>query len=289
MYYGDALPTFTYKINGFKYDDDFNDVFTGTVTFRITNSSNVVVTTSPLPAGVYNIVPVVQFKTPIDYTVELTPGTLYVNPKGPGTKKLKPKLDCVEQLPGNHPSHFKYVAHFACDNDNPQTVYVPIGEDNSLVSLGSFSGTQPEVYPPGTTKFDIYFDGKKLIWTIRTFDINQKTSVGTEASSSSSRCPAGYVSSNSVVSAPEEVMLNESDVRVYPNPVNNELYIQFRNMNIFEKDIRMYDLLGRVVPVTISKISSQAAKVYTQGLTPGMYLIRILDAKETRTIKILKK
>jgi hypothetical protein len=60
-------------------------------------------------------------------------------------------------------------------------------------------------------------------------------------------------------------------------------------MNIFEKDIRMYDLLGRVVPVTISKISSQAAKVYTQGLTPGMYLIRILDAKETRTIKILKK
>jgi hypothetical protein len=289
IYYGDALPTFTFKINGLKYDDDFSDVFSGTVTFKITNSSGVVVTTSPLPAGVYNVVPVVQIKQPIDYTVTLSAGTLYVNPKGPGAKKLKPKLDCVEQLPSNHPSGFKYVAHFACDNDNPTTVFVPIGDDNLLIAQGSKSGVQPEVFPPGTTKFDIYFDGKKLIWTVRTFDINQKTSVGTEASSSSARCPSGYVSSSSVVSTPEEIMVNEHDLSVYPNPVSNELYIEFRNMNIFEKDIRMYDLLGRVVQVTISKISSHAAKVYTGGLTPGMYLIRILDAKETKTIKILKK
>ena len=154
---------------------------------------------------------------------------------------------------------------------------------------GSKSGVQPEIFAPGTTKFDVYFDGKKLTWTIRTFDINQKTSVGTEASSSSARCPKGYVSSSSVVSDQQEIMVNERDIRVYPNPVSKELYIQFRNMNIFEKDIRMYDLLGRVVPVTISKISAQAAKVYMEGLTPGVYLIRILDDKEIRTIKILKR
>jgi hypothetical protein len=39
-------------------------------------------------------------------------------------------------------------------------------------------------------------------------------------------------------------------------------------MNIFEKDIRMYDLLGRVVPVKISKISAQSAKINVAMLTP---------------------
>jgi hypothetical protein len=73
---------------------------------------------------------------------------------------------------------------------------------------------QKEIFPPGKTKFDIYFDGKKLIWTLRTFDINQKTSVATEASSTSSKCPSGYVSSSSVVS--EETMLSEKEAKGVP-------------------------------------------------------------------------
>jgi hypothetical protein len=127
----------------------FNDVFNSAVTFKIYSESNVLITARPVPAGVYKIVAAVQLKSPIDYAVTLNYGTLYVNPKGQGAKKLKPSLDCIEQLPAGHASGFRYVAHFACENSNSSTVFVPVGPDNSLVAQGNYKGCAEGNLPSG--------------------------------------------------------------------------------------------------------------------------------------------
>jgi hypothetical protein len=100
----------------------------------------------------------------------------------------------VWEVVTNHPSGFGYIAHFSYENPNSTPVFVPRGPDNQLTSEGSFSGLQPELFNPGIGYFDIYFDGRKLKWVVRTYENNQNSSVATEASSSSARCPNNLTS-----------------------------------------------------------------------------------------------
>src|SRR4030095_10987563 len=111
------------------------------------------------------------------YVIAYKPGTLYVDPKGKNAKNLKPYLVCVDTLI-NDPSGLKYIATFGCKNDNTTLVYVPKGPDNYLSGEGSATavGNLPEFFQPGgANTCQIKFNGKKIIWTVRTYYVNQKT------------------------------------------------------------------------------------------------------------------
>ena len=83
---GSSLPPFTSTITGFKYKEN-------------TRVSGPQYTLSPAyagAAGVYSITPsslILTTQSQSNYSINYVPGTLYVNPKGPGAKNVKPKFD----------------------------------------------------------------------------------------------------------------------------------------------------------------------------------------------------
>lgn len=74
--------------------------------------------------------------------------------------------------------------------------------------------------------------------------------------------------------------LNEETVSIYPNPFKNELNIQSK-LNI--KNIEIYNAAGQKV------LQSKEKSISTQGLTAGVYFVRIQTDKGTETIKLIKK
>ena len=150
-----GTPTFTSTITGWQYDNNANNFLNGTKqpSYKITDASGNPVTVSPIPAGVYTITP---YNLPLitdpsfvsSYNVVYVGGTLYVNPKGNGAKKLRTYLDCVQDLGPSSP--FRYNAKFFCINDNATTIYVPKGVDNNISSSGKFEPSQqPVIFMPG--------------------------------------------------------------------------------------------------------------------------------------------
>ena len=181
IYQGSSTPTYTSTITGF--------VPGGQNTIQCYPSYTVSPNCVGSP-GVYTITPKnMVLSQPGNYQIVYVPGYLYINPKGGSAKKIKPILNCVDTLVG-HPSGFAYVAHFSYENANSTPVYVPIGSDNIITALGSYSGVQPMLFTPGGGNFDIYFDGLKLTWTVKTYQGNSKTAVASDASVGSARCTA---------------------------------------------------------------------------------------------------
>ena len=165
---GSSLPTFTATYTSF-YNGDQSTITCGP-TFTLSPScvGN---------AGVYTITPSnLSFTKSNNYIISFVTGTLYINPKGSGAKKILPSLVCVDTLIG-HASGFPYVAHWKYVNTNSTPVFVTRGTDNSLTSSASYSGQQPELFNVGTGYFDIYFNGTSMTWTVKTYEGNTKTTV----------------------------------------------------------------------------------------------------------------
>jgi hypothetical protein len=266
---GDTLPVFTSKITGFMPAD------TPTVSYSLS---------SPYlgAAGVYDIIPaVVPSNSLSNYLVTINKGKLYVNPKGNGAKKLRPYLDCVEEIVPTT-SGLRYVAKFYCINDNATPVYVPVGTDNKISSAGRFDASaQPIIFMPGTTSFRVPFDGASLKWELRTFDSNKKTSTSSTASANSNRCSntpivSGTSGQASMVNEQAAIEKEESKIlSIFPNPAQLNTTVNF-GIDPVGKPIMLIDAHGRILPVKILRwISKTSAQIDLSGLSSGFYFIRI--------------
>jgi len=279
---GEPLPTdFTSTITGLKYSD--NPTITYTVSPTYSGA-----------AGVYSIIPLLSttFVNAFNYNVSYVNGNLYVNPEGPGTKKLRPSLDCVVEVPNPQPGQFRFIARFTCINDNTNTVYVSIGTDNSLKG-GSFDASrQPVVFRPGVTSFEVPFDGTRLIWTLKTFDSNHKTSIGTEASSSSNKCSNTLITTNAArmmqLTTPS-VELEAGKTNVYPNPATNKIIVTDPTIMLNEKQLSLYNSNGILYPAKmVRRISANSVELDISGLPAGFYLIRCKIANGYKTFRFVK-
>jgi len=286
IYKGESIPKFTATYTGFKNGDQ------STITY------GPVFSLSPCSGGVgvYTITPSgLKFKNSANYTITYTPGTLYINPKGSPAHKITVKLDCINQLT-NDPSGFGYVAHFSYINPNATAVYVPRGADNSLTAQGSYQGSPAEVFLPAGGKFDVYFDGAKLTWTLKTYEGSQKITVTAEASSTSAKCTTGarIASPESTLTAATlegQEIVALPKIGVYPNPVLNRLSVYLSTKQAVEdRDILIYDMAGRLVRA--KKVSHTAANIFIvdmSNLTSGVYLVKIKTDKGYSTAKIVKQ
>jgi hypothetical protein len=227
------------------------------------------------------------------YTINYQPGTLYVDPKGKNAKNIKPYLDCVDTLI-NDPAGFRYVANFGYNNDNATVVYVPRGDNNSLTSLGSVGGLQPEIFLPGGGKFKIPFDGKKLTWIVKTYYVNQKTSMGSEASSTSSRCKKA---TNLIASTTTSASLNstpyaQEDIKLlaYPNPTKGWLTISLTKGTLSEKDVEVVDITGRKygMPQIRNASNKSIELVLSNNFKPGVYFIKVKVDNSYKIFRIVK-
>ncbi len=272
IYRGDSLPAFSYSLSG-----NLNplDIIISGPDFNLSPAYN-------NTAGEYNIIPSnLLISNASNYLISYQNGTLYVNPAGRGAKSVKPSLLCVDTLVG-HPSGFNYVAYFEYENKNNTAVFIPIGPDNQLIAQGLFAGQQPEYFPPGIGKLDIFFDGNKLSWSITTYQGNQKTSAASDASSSSSRCGTG--SSNKAIYELAGILA------AYPNPVQKELMVSFSEPAGESIEVEIFDPGRRLVySARLDLLDPETLKIDVSGLGSGLYIVHLITTEKHYSFKVRKE
>jgi hypothetical protein len=260
IYRNDPLPAFTSTITGFVAAGQNTIVSGPTYSLSPTNCCT--------QAGVYTITPAnLVLSVPGNYSITYVSAPLYVNPKGQGAKKVDVSLICVDTI-ANDPSGFIYRARFQWINPNNTPVYIPLGPDNFFSALGSYVGTPPVLFPPGTGLFEVPFDGQKLTWTLKSFNGNQKTSVASDASSTSNKCSAHLN---------REIATNQEQVDgllVYPNPTAGTIRIETKSQRELPFTVRLLDLTGRaMLPQEQFQPETQSLTMDLQVLPSGVYLL----------------
>lgn len=76
---------------------------------------------------------------------------------------------------------------------------------------------------------------------------------------------------------------------IYPNPAESELTISFANNNLEKTLISIYDVMGRIVSPEKSQIQNTIINVDISNLTPGIYLLKVVDGGRTTTKRFVKK
>jgi len=78
-------------------------------------------------------------------------------------------------------------------------------------------------------------------------------------------------------------------ITIYPNPARDELRIRFTVNPAGLLQVNLFDLNGRTVRTwnagTVS--GNQEIRLPTEGISPGMYLLQVIDAQMTSTRKVL--
>ena len=286
IYKGDPLPAYSSVITGFMPAD------IPTVTYSLSP-------TYAGQAGVYTIIPTITpFANSINYSITITNGTLYVNPKGYGAKKLRPYLDCVQKvIPAVN--GMGYVARFYVINNNSTPVYVPIGPDNKIISSGLFNASaQPVIFMPGTTKFDVPFNGQTLKWELTTYESTYKICTSIVASFFSCRCSNNVqrtvTRENITDDEFEQESVQESDqnikpMNIYPNPAHNRITLELGQV-YSKQHIDIIDIFGRAYPVKILGVKTRTAvELDVSRLTRGIYYIRIVNNGISSQVRIIKE
>jgi hypothetical protein len=266
---GDPLPTFTSTIAGLVNKETPSMILTGPVTHSLDRTY--------AGAGTYTITPAATLKEPSNYTASYTNGKLYVNPYGTGTKAVRPFLYCVEELtePVNG---FYYVAHFGYKNLNSVAVVVAHGDDNQILSEGSYSGESPTIFPPGEGTFDLYFDGSRTTWILKSTENTKKTSMASVASSGSNRCNRFEKATGINVEA------------MYPNPVVDNLKILLNDIPQQVSASCYNELTAKTYNMKVS--GGQYANeviINMQSLPAGLYYMKFLANNKVFSFRIMKQ
>jgi hypothetical protein len=274
---GDPLPEFSFDYDGWNSGDTGNEGYT---VLRETDGASY----DPLSdesAGTYVITPVPYNP---NYTFSIEMGILYVNPYGPGTRAVKPVLNCVREI-----DEYYFIANFEYKNDNDVAVYIPVGEDNLLTGSNIFwddSDDQPTLFLPGGGTFRVYFDGQELSWIVSSREQDQKVSNAANANSSSTKCKNIQKSA----SVPDEINTEPGTdyLEVYPNPVAGIVHITMKDIEHY-KMILLYDFAGRQHPVNSVLKHTDNLEIDMTQLSAGYYFIKIVMEDTARVIPVIKQ
>ncbi len=96
---------------------------------------------------------------------------------------------------------------------------------------------------------------------------------------------------NSTITSIEDV--NDSQIKIYPNPVNNYLNIEYLPQTNEALSIYLLDINGRKIKTFIhnnrSDLSGIDKSYNVSYLKPGLYIISIVDGDKTANYKIIKQ
>lgn len=81
--------------------------------------------------------------------------------------------------------------------------------------------------------------------------------------------------------------LSQLDVKLYPNPTNNQITADFGQLLDIDQ-LSVTDALGRVI-FTQSKIHTQNVLIDLDNETPGIYFLNLNVSNENKVLKIIKK
>ncbi len=280
---GDPLPLFAFSYMGWILGDVGNEGYTvlrdpdGAAYDQSSSSSADTYIVAPVPSN-------------SNYTFALETGILHVNPYGPGTRAVKPVLNCIEETERGSGI---YIANFEYRNDNDVAVYIPEGEDNILTGSGIVwaDGQElPTMFEPGGETFYVYFDGSGLSYIINSRDGEQKVSNAANANSSSTKCKGNNKKTATVSGvATEEEPPASDELMAYPNPVVDKLHLSLKNIENY-KLIQLYDFTGKSHQIRSIDKQINLLEIDLAHLSSGSYFIRvIMDDDSSRVVQLIKK
>jgi hypothetical protein len=275
---GDPLPVFAFIYMGWIPGDAGNEGYT-----VLRDSDGAAYDqNSEESAGSYVVTPVPSNG---NYTFTYETGILHVNPYGPGTRAVKPVLNCIQEIDTDY-----FVANFEYKNENDVAVYVPLGEDNFLTGSGIdwvSSDSIPTMFAPGGGSFRVFFDGSALSWTVNSRDGDQKVSNAANANSSSTKCKGNDKKAASVSGSIEMETPDPDQLVAYPNPVVEKVYLSLKGIENYQL-IKLYDFAGRVHPLTSIDKRTDRLEIDMAELPAGHYIISIVMDDTTRAVQLIK-
>ena len=78
------------------------------------------------------------------------------------------------------------------------------------------------------------------------------------------------------------------NVKLFPNPANNEITLDISNSTMILQSINIYSVQGKLIS-SISDFNTQSISISTKELTSGMYFVEITNTEDNRTVKKLIK
>jgi hypothetical protein len=84
---------------------------------------------------------------------------------------------------------------------------------------------------------------------------------------------------------PSEKTTAEKSIKVYPNPNNGQFALEFSNIES-GATVSIYNMLGAVVYQSIAT-NETIQKASIQGITKGIYILKVKDSEEQLTRKII--
>jgi hypothetical protein len=173
--------------------------------------------------------------------------------------------------------------------DGYGTLIMPYGTINNVLRIKTttvYSDTDPaQVFPPNNYSEELYLwyhpSTKSFLFSYVAFelvDFGTTTYTGT------------YL--DQVHVGVEELLASAIDLKMYPNPTNDQLSVSFDLQNRSEVQIQVTDMTGRIVmdvPVSSVSAGTQTKTVDLSTLQTGMYMVSILvdNRKVTKMINKL--
>ncbi|WP_210485869.1 S8 family serine peptidase [Rufibacter aurantiacus] len=231
------------------------------------------------------------------------PANFFVNPIGTGVRAVKPILECVQV--SSRPGY--YIAHFYYENPNTITVGLPLNSENKLTYAGAqppcfVNNTRiPTIFKPGRNyAFSVEFDGTKVSWNLTSIQGTKKTSIASDASSTSARCktnvaitsPCANTTLQGVIASKlEAAPVEESGaIRVFPNPIGNEVSLDLSALGETEVTVSISDVLGKTCLKRQQLPAGKSAPVLnTSHLASGVYLLKIEYGNEVKSFRLVKR
>lgn len=84
----------------------------------------------------------------------------------------------------------------------------------------------------------------------------------------------------------ESTRLNETEIRLFPNPVSEILFVKFLSESDVENKIELYDIQGKKLHVFQTRESE--VKVDVSGIPAGLYFITVSNKESRKCYKVIK-
>jgi uncharacterized delta-60 repeat protein len=120
------------------------------------------------------------------------------------------------------------------------------------------------------------------------FDNNKRLIVAGDSNHSDRQFASARITISNETLNTEEVKTNKSDLKFYPNPILDFLYIDMSNNESVQK-IGLYSIDGRYINSLDFKAEGNKLKINLQNISVGSYLLKVEYNKKVKTVKIIKK
>ena len=80
----------------------------------------------------------------------------------------------------------------------------------------------------------------------------------------------------------------EPEANVYPNPFQDQIHVELPSTSQEPKEVKLIDMTGRVL-LSQSMESSEILEIDGTNLTPGIYLIQVIDGEASQIHRLLKQ